>query len=354
MMEDQDDVFVIGWPNVRMMIMQGISGSGKTTEAESFVEDDPEWAIVSRDTIRQQLLGDEGFKKYCEHGLDFGVEQEVTKREHEQIVQILLQGFKVIIDNTNLKKKYVVEYLKLARDCGLEQAQVIIYHMDPISVDEAFGRVQHRGKNLVPREVIEEQYNIQKSINWGIEDCWGTVYTQNYIPKRWYFPPFAVKPFERNDQQDAVICDLDGTLSHRVLLEEPSPHYRGYYDYGYCDTDICDPLIREVILGLASRGIRIIFVSGRKKECEKETRDFLLRTFGDGFGYVLLMRDPEIDRTPEGLDEHDDIVKYRIFNDYIRDYYNVIGVIDDRKRVVAMWEALGIRVLNAGLLNEDF
>ena len=50
----------------------------------------------------------------------------------------------------------------------------------------------------------------------------------------------------------------------------------------------------------------------------------------------------------------DDIVKYEIFNKYLRKLPGIFAVFDDRKRVIAMWEELGIKVLNCGNLNDVF
>lgn len=42
-------------------------------------------------------------------------------------------------------------------------------------------------------------------------------------------------------------------------------------------------------------------------------------------------------------DNRDDaLVKYELFNKYVRDNYDVLGVFDDRNRVVDMWRRIGL------------
>ncbi len=43
-----------------------------------------------------------------------------------------------------------------------------------------------------------------------------------------------------------------------------------------------------------------------------------------------------------GNTENDAIIKRRMFDEHIRANYNVLGVFDDRDRVVEMWRSLGL------------
>lgn len=69
---------------------------------------------------------------------------------------------------------------------------------------------------------------------------------------------------------------------------------------------------------------------------EKKTEKWLR---GNDITYgMLLMR-------PEGDIRKDSIVKREIFENYIRDYYNIQFVLDDRNQVVEMWRSLGLKCL---------
>ena len=54
-------------------------------------------------------------------------------------------------------------------------------------------------------------------------------------------------------------------------------------------------------------------------------------------------------------DKRDDtIVKEEIFKEFIEPEYIVLGVIDDRNKVVRMWERLGLKVMKVGGLYDEF
>lgn len=345
----------------KILILQGISGSGKSTFAKKLYGSNPtKWEIVSRDLTREELLGKENLEKYFAQGQNFAVEEEVTKREHLSIASALKRGKSVIIDNTNLKKKYVSEYCKIAIDMGLSFEDIATKRFET-DVDTACQRVTERNERIVPREVIQRQYDTIRNVGDIIDEQFWDSLLNEYKPRQWFLPPFNIEPITADKTlPKAIICDLDGTLAHRSLNTNGYISYRSFYDYDKCDTDEVDSLVADVVKGLHQQGYTIIFVSGRKSECMQLTRNFIQKATGlDESEYWLFMRDENKDvrvnqKTGRIEDDSDDIVKYRLFNQYIRNNFDVIGAIDDRKRVVAVWEQLGLRVLNVGLLNENF
>lgn len=351
----------------KMIILRGVSGSGKSTFAHDKIKAvaPDEWEIVSRDALRLSTLGENGLKSYFEHGLDVPFEEELTRQEHLAIVKALRAGKKVVIDNTNIRHKYVLEYIKLARDLGLESHDVAILTFR-VSLQTACERVKKRNQHFVPENVIQKQIDTLGKDLYP-EELFAELEDSGYVPKTWHIPTFPVEPSSQNPYDElkskpvALICDLDGTLAHRRLLTEPYPHLRSFYDYKASATDEPDFFVAAIVRAMYNSGFKILFVSGRKKEGEQATRKFIKEVFGDtDFEYELFMRDPEIDSIDDPKikggrrDLGDDLVKLRLFNEYIRDKYYVIGVFDDRKRVIAVWEALGLRVANMGKLNEEF
>lgn len=80
-------------------------------------------------------------------------------------------------------------------------------------------------------------------------------------------------------------------------------------------------------------GHTIFAVSGRDSVCRTDTLAWLEK-FGlehDG----LFMRAEKDNRK-------DDIIKKELYEQNIKDKYNVLGVFDDRNRVVDMWRAQGL------------
>lgn len=158
-------------------------------------------------------------------------------------------------------------------------------------------------------------------------------------------------------KQKAIICDLDGTLfniDHRLhYLKKPKKDWKNFFAGIENDTpnQWCLELIKYFGLDY-----KIIFVSGRSEDCkfetlkslEKHTRAALPPTGDDNGGldtifltncFLLLMRKSKDYRS-------DDIVKKEIYEAYIKDKYNVLFVLDDRKRVVDMWRKEGLVVLH--------
>lgn len=56
----------------------------------------------------------------------------------------------------------------------------------------------------------------------------------------------------------------------------------------------------------------------------------------------------------DGDDRHDAQVKYDILRNDILPSFHVLGVVDDRARVVQMWQSAGIRTMDCGQGVSDF
>lgn len=138
--------------------------------------------------------------------------------------------------------------------------------------------------------------------------------------------------------ENIYLCDIDGTLSNY------KPH-RGPYDEHLVHLDKPLPTCK-VIRSIFASSNKVIFFSGRTDNCYKATHHWLLMNIG-AFELELYMR-------KSGDNRPDDIVKEELYNTYIRDKYNVIGVFDDRLKVVRMWWKLGLFVFNCNQGNIEF
>jgi len=127
--------------------------------------------------------------------------------------------------------------------------------------------------------------------------------------------------FQNNPSLPTVIlCDLDGTIA---LMNGRSP-----YDATHCDQDILNVPVNEVV-----KKFDTIFVSGREDKYKEPT----LRFFKNhNIKYIdLFMR-------KSGDNRKDSIIKEEIYNEHIKDKYNVLFVLDDRNQVVELWRSLGL------------
>lgn len=362
----------------KIIIMRGICGSGKSTYAQK-LHDEQGYEIVSRDARRLELLGADGLEKYFEHGMDYFLEEFITQKEDLKLARLIKKGHNVVIDNTHIKPAYVQSLVNLFSDLGVCPADVSIQECI-VDKQTARERCDKRDKKPISDKVLNRQIAEFKpgmdindfitfengNLEWiakAVSKKGDKILDQPYQPKRWFIPEFDTEPAKRDGRKPlAVICDLDGTSAHRALLKEPYPHMRSYYGYKHVFLDYPDILVKIMIQGFMAQGIEVLFVSGRKQwDFEGEeyidvynlTKKFIEEKLGVDEP-VLLMRNPEKHVDAEGKDLKDDLVKYKIYKEQIEPEWNVIGAIDDRKRVLAMWEEIGVKTLNVGSLNEEF
>ena len=136
----------------------------------------------------------------------------------------------------------------------------------------------------------------------------------------------------------AIIVDIDGTLSNcehrRHYVENKPPDWDSFN--AKCKDDPINAWCSEIIKYLRFP-YKILLVSGRIIEQRPNTIKWLR---DNNIDYdELYMRVVPGDNTPDT--EH----KKRIYEKYIKDQYNILFVLDDRKRVVEMWRSLGLTVL---------
>lgn len=138
-------------------------------------------------------------------------------------------------------------------------------------------------------------------------------------------------------KQTAIIVDLDGTLADiriRVKhLQTPKKDWKSFNKS--IETDDLHEWCRQIILRFCDDH-KIIIVSGRTDALKKETEDWL-RKFDVPYHY-LYMRNKSDNRP-------DTAVKLEIFEREIRDKFHVLFALDDRQKVVDMWRAEGLVVL---------
>lgn len=132
-----------------------------------------------------------------------------------------------------------------------------------------------------------------------------------------------------------IIFDLDGTLAdiqhRRWLLDLDPPDWRTFY--AKCPADLVNHAVATAWDAHGDAGHFLWIVSGRSKEVENETKDWLRR---HSFYYdKLLMRE-------DGDHQPDVKLKQGWIDDGTIPKAQVVLVYDDRTSVVNMWRANGI------------
>ena len=106
---------------------------------------------------------------------------------------------------------------------------------------------------------------------------------------------------------------------------------RSPYDTAKCGDDLLCPVVYSLI-----KGKEVILVSGREDKFREQTEAWLLK---HKVKYVeLIMR-------LSGDNRNDAIIKQEIYENHIKDKYEIEFVLDDRNRVVDMWRNNGLKCL---------
>lgn len=288
-----------------ILVLIGISGSGKSTFCRKFIKENPSYSRVNRDDIRRLITGTN------KRILSKELEDVVTDIQHEIILSLLNNNKNVIIDNTNLKISYLKDINnKYGHIANIEHRMLIV------DISEAKERVSKRDNIKVSElSYIDRQYDTLNNLDIKLIDI--------------------STPKANLDLDKCIICDLDGTLA---LYGNKNPYKRDF------ENDIINS---PVLYILQNSNLPIIFLSGRSSEFENETKEFIKRAIGHRH-YELYMRD-------ENDYRRDSILKTELFLNKVNDRYTPLFVIDDRLQVIEeTWNKLGIFVLNVNQGNKRF
>jgi len=280
----------------KLIIMQGLPASGKTTKSKEMLKADGNAIRVNKDELRLMLHGDRGWS-----GKQEGLTNKVQKA---MIVEGLSLGKTVIVDDTNLNNSRVDSLKSLA---GSHKVQIV-------QVDTPFDECVYRDsmrEESVGRDVIERM-----AIKSGLY-------------------PYSSK---------FVLCDIDGTianLTHRLkyIKEEPKDYLLFYSnELVFQDGFIADTFY-DVKDYAEENNAEIVFFSGRSSECRDGTEAWLKEH--TGISEPLLFMRNEGDRRP------DTVVKEQMYNSVFNEG-DVLRVYDDRPSVIRMWREKGLEVIDCG------
>jgi len=285
-------------------ITVGVSGSGKTTWAN----EQEGYQILCRDDIRHFLTLHKTNHKSLNENLwkhyKWKWEKEVSQIYDETLDELIADRENIILADTNLNPKYRLPLIAKLKAAGYE----IYTKAFDITFEEAVKRDLYR-LNSVGKDVIYKQW-----LQW-----------KQYMVE--------VKPEPIEGLPNAIICDIDGTLAHMNGK-------RGPFEWDKVGLDKVD---RDVAFIIAQyRRIldaKVILLSGRDSVCRNLTEDWL--TDNHIWYNELHMR-------PQGDTRKDTEVKREMFDEHIRNKYNVLAVFDDRPCVVRMWLDMGLKVFACG------
>ncbi len=290
--------------NKKVTILIGPSGSGKSTYAKNFVQKNENYCIVSRDDFRYAFQN--------KGVVDFKLEETITKLVKHTTKQLLSDGFNILYDATNLKAKYIEQYISHVRYL----ADVEFYILNT-PLETCIERDSKRERK-VGQEVIERQW----------KDFIVLMDSFDFTPRKKERKIVEYK-IDRT-KKSCFVYDLDGTLAH-------TNGKRHIFDFKEVEKDDVDFAVLQILKAVQQQPEHpyTLIVSGRSDECKEETKKWLEKNKIRYDG--LYMR-------KQGDNRKDSIVKEEIYNNDILPYFNVIGVFDDRQQVVDKIRDMGIKV----------
>jgi len=274
-------------------------------------------------------------------GSAFSKENErlAVKLQDDAILSALRAGKNVIVDNTHLHKGNAgmgpQHIMTLIWEAGFPVVYEVVDFHTPF--EECWARNLNRAANpketdsaAVPDEAMRRMLKTQqREIDRGL---WTPEQIQVNLPVVEPYVPPAGKP-------KVYLFDIDGTLANTS--------HRSPYDFDRLSEDTLNEHVGAVYRALDLDGaVGGVIMSGRSEQFRPTTELWLdregIRNYWDFF-----MR-------KEGDTRRDSVVKLELFNEYVRDNFQVIGAFDDRLRVCRIWHQIGIPVLRVGAPDDDF
>lgn len=287
----------------KLTMLKGLPASGKSTRARELVATG-NYIRVNRDELRAMLHDN----KWS------GKNEGMTVNAEKAIARIALsRGVSVVVDDCNLNPSNQELWESIA-----EQIPGATFGVESIDteVGDCLVRDAAREKPVGPFVIIN------MALQYGL------------------FPRPA---------KEFIICDIDGTIAdpthRRQYSHGPEKDWEKFFSLMHLDTPIEKTV--EMLENYTQNGNPIVFVSARPEKYRDVTLKWMSENLPDTVtGLTLIMR--------KDADTRDDtIVKQEIYDTYFAPHegksgYPIESVIDDRPKVIKMWRANGLHVIDVG------
>lgn len=291
----------------KIILTQGIQGSGKSTFAKKWVEEDP---------VHRVRWNNDDCRRMCGPYSVLERESFITSTRHSFIHKAMIDKKDIVIDDMNLNTRTTEYYEKIVKaynDQNTDKYVLEYKQFFNISVDECILRDSMR-PNPIGEKIIKSTYRKYRDyiINQSVNNMYANLVPNN--PKL----------------ENAIICDIDATLS---LNLKGRPFYGEGCAEGIADDIVIEPIAN--ILRTMSKNNKILIVTGREgtPEIIEATKNWLIN---NNIHYDSIYLRPVKDYSP-GAE-----CKKEIYNNYIKGKYNVSFVLEDNKKCVNMWRSEGL------------
>lgn len=302
--------------NKEAILTVGCSGSGKTSWANQFVSDENYsglggyWRIVERDAIRVELfpeLSRGGRVDWTKYKFTKAREQAVSEQVDLEIRDAAYHESNLVISDTNLNPKHRANLVEKLERLGY----TVSFQEFDVPLEELYKRNAQRLGGII-HTVVYRQYK-----QWlDYKGVWKYIPDQT-LPK-------------------AIALDMDGSLCKRGD--------RGWYEWDKVHLDTAIEPNLDFALGMHKMGYNLIVFTGRDGSCKSLCEEWL-DWYNIPYSAIYIR--------PEGDNRCDSIIKEEILKDAAKEW-NVVGILDDRPRVVRMWHKVGLHCWCVGDPYDEF
>lgn len=313
-----------------LIVLVGISGSGKTTWATKKVKEASTNTVsVSRDQIRRQLFCIEtsaditGYYNGSRGNVSAN-EDIVTDVQMRMITSALKNKKTVIVDNLNLQQRVIVDIVKTAA-AYIDITTNFIIKLFGVGVGaaETAKAIESRPyNNVITAATIQKQIDQWNALTCGGRDDAIAIQTK-------IIALYVNRIVITGDPQKppCYIFDIDGTLALHCGR-------RDIFDWSRVGLDDVNEPVRHTLQLVRKSGIAVIICSGRN-QCAAANTEKWCRVHGIEYD--------EIHFRADGVTEKDWMTKERMWAD-ISTRYNIVAIYDDRDQVVDHARDLGYTV----------
>lgn len=290
-------------------LCRGIQGIGKSTYAK-YLRATQKYVRVNKDEIRVMESGT----------YEDSNPQLVDDTMHGFIQAALKQGLNIVIDNTFCFQKHIDDIVSRYHT----QADIEIVSFP----------------NDLPRAIVQNSYRtggayieptIIKSFSTAYDKSTATLSKKNYSTRIdsyngmdllvYEIPKKIIKIHVPNASlTKTIVFDIDNTLAIKGD--------RDVYDFSKCGLDLPIESTCLTLEALNKFNLKIVFVTGRGEEARTETSQWIFDHTNINASYFNLFMRPYKDF------RRDSIVKEEIYNNRLRDKFNVVGWFEDSQKVI--------------------
>lgn len=290
--------------NLKTIILIGPPGSGKSFWAHNYLAKNPRTVIVNRDSFRFMLRNTPV--------VEAKIESLINILQEQTILNALDAKLDVIVDNTNLKARYINDIIELVR----YKADVEYVVLD-VSLKKCLERDAQREKT-VGEDVVRRMYK-----------------DYEILKDSFVFQPVKRKHkihdySNKSGLPEIVVFDIDATLAHSNGKRNP-------YDWENVLVDDEDDVVVSIYRMHMAHHDRIWLLTGRDGVAKEQTEEWFRRR---SLVYERLLMKGVNDK------RRDTVVKRELYEREIAGKYFVRLIYEDRPRIVEMWRKMGLKVFH--------